>query len=417
VTLSAAVLLAVLVGVGVGVGACTPPHTSTPQAPATAGVTIALYSLGDLATSYGVVDDRRWVELTDHDLVLDHIDPGASLASLVIEPLGAGAPLVIERCVREALPDPVRPPRSAPSAGKPVDEGTTNLRGNGIAAPRHVEVPLPAHLAPIVRCAVAGGPGRRLVRILYVSHSLGYRTQHDLVMATADRAQLATRFTIATPAWRERADVVVFDGVPGGTRAPTELARGTVTLDGSVAILTTATHDVGARLRWIYDGAISTPDADGADVSWNAGSVHAVWVWAELPNTTLAPGPIHVRVALPDQPERELDAAAGLRDKDRASGLLRIPLWADADLIGSRSRFSDGGDTGELAERLLLSVANTGEAPREVWVEEHVRPSRHRKIERAWPKRPMAAGDIVRAKVEVKPHAIERVGYTITYSF
>ena len=43
--------------------------------------------------------------------------------------------------------------------------------------------------------------------------------------------------------------------------------------------------------------------------------------------------------------------------------------------------------------------------------------ARHRKIERAWPQRPTATGDVLLEKLEVKPHAIARAGFTVTYEF
>jgi hypothetical protein len=65
----------------------------------------------------------------------------------------------------------------------------------------------------------------------------------------------------------------------------------------------------------------------------------------------------------------------------------------------------------------LLGVANTGATPREVWIEEHLRPARHRRIERAWPTKPAVVGDLVRAHVVVKPGGFERIGFTIAYDF
>jgi len=208
----------------------------------------------------------------------------------------------------------------------------------------------------------------------------------------------------------------VFDGVPGGERLPTELAHGAVALDGSIAILSAPPRDLAASLRRIYDGAVATPGVDVADPTWNAESTHAVWVWLEL-RAPLAPGPVRAHVELPGEPARDLELAATLRE-DHGDGV-RLPLWLDATLAGSRLRFSDPTIDADAttSERLMLSISNLGDVPREVWVEEHVRPSRHRKIERAWPQRPMASGDVVREKLEVKPHAIERVGYTVTYEF
>ncbi|MEO8844189.1 MAG: hypothetical protein ABI591_18500 [Kofleriaceae bacterium] len=419
--------------------ACTAHHPTGPHPPAVAGISISLYSLGTPESSYGVVDDRRWVELAGNQLVLEHIEPGASLASLVIEPLSGGT-LAIERCVREALPEP--PPKPAapivaqppPAVVVPVPVSDQQSLAREIMLRRlraeqikkQIAKPEPEAMARVdatVVCTVGGTPGRHLVRILYVSTKLDYRVQHALTVTTPDRAKLVTRFAIATPAWHEHADVIVYDGVPGGQRPPTEVTRGAVALDGSIAILSTPARETAARVRRIYDGAVVTPQVDVADAAWNSESSHGVWVWLELPHTTLAPGPVSAHVELPDELPHDVELAAGVRGtSEDDDDTLRLPLWVDTQLIGTRLRFTDPSagpsesDSG-LAERLLLSVANQSDAPREVWVEEHVRRSRHRKLLRAWPKRPTATGDVVREKLVVKPHAIERVGYTVEYVF
>jgi len=419
--------------------ACTARHSTAPQKPAEAGISISLYSLGTPESSYGVVDDRRWVDLSGKQLVLEHIEPGASLASLVIEPL-AGGSLAITRCIREALPEP--PPKPTTPVAKPppvptVEIGVPSddrravareillrrLRAEQIKKKlATVEAPPMTHVDATVVCTVDGTPGRHLVRILYVSTKLNYRALHELTVTTPGRAKLVTRFAIATPSWHEHADVIVYDGVPGGERPPSEVTRGAVALDGSIAILATPTRETAARVRRIYDGAVATPQVDVADAAWNSESTHGVWVWLELPHTTLAPGPVSAHVELPDELPHDVELPAGVRGISDEDDLLRLPLWVDTQLTGTRQRFTDpstdpsANDTG-LAERLLLSVANQSDAPREVWVEEHVRRSRRRKLLRAWPKRPMASGDVVREKLVVKPHAIERVGYTVEYIF
>jgi hypothetical protein len=385
------------------------PPIAAPPGAAHAGVSIVIYQGGTPATSYGVVDDRRWIELEDHELVLDQLDPGASLASLVIEPL-EGGPLAVERCAREAWPS--LPAGAPPRSGRPRPRDALVVPSNDPV----VATKPAATVAPSVRCSVRGASGRRLVRIFYVSHSLTYATQHDLAMAVSDRAELATRFTFATPGWHEHAEVVLFDGAPGGEHPPSELVRGAVELDGSIAIFASKPRVVAARLVRIYDGAIATVAVDPSDVNSGAASSHFVWVWIELADTALSPGPMHARIEVPDEPVRELDLPATLRASAIGSGV-RVPLWPDDMLRGTRERLAESGALTEISERLLLSISNLGEVPREVWVEEHARKARHLRIDRAWPKPPLATGDIVRATLEVKPHAIERAGYTVTYEF
>ena len=408
--------------------ACAPRPARPASRSLEAGVAIALYGTGDPDTAYAVVDDRRWVESSGHELALDRIDPGASLASLVIEPAGA-EPLAITRCTRDVLPVV---PAAVPAAVLPLHAASAELppsvdaEAQAVPAPPRMAAPAATleAVAPTVHCAIAGPPGRRLVRIMYVSRTLGYRTQHDVAMVTPDRARLVTRFAIATPAWHEHAAITVFDGRPGGERAPTELARGQVALDGSIAILAVPPRELAARLRWVYDGAIATPELDASDAAWNAGSTRAVWVWLEVPHAALSRGPARVHVELPGEPIRDLELASASRGAPGSGdpGLLRLPLWADGALSGTRQRLSDPGfdpdaANGALAERLMMSIANLGDAPRDVWIEEHLRPSRRHTLAHAWPKSPATSGDLVRERVTVRPRAIVRVGYTVTYEF
>jgi hypothetical protein len=239
-----------VIGLGLACGRGGHGGPAAPANAARAGVSIALYAHQG-GGAYGVVDDRRWIEVAGEALVLDHVDPGAALSSLVIEPVAGGA-LEIGACLRDRIPDP--PPDADPVPGA--------ARG----------------FAPVLRCAVRAGRGRYLVRVLYVSPALGYRAQHDLAMTAPDRARVTSRFAIATPAWQARAEVTLFDGMPGTEAPPREVARGTIMLDGGVAVVAVPPREVAAQLRWIYRGAVRG-DGDG-----EAGRdpQPAVWVWLEL---------------------------------------------------------------------------------------------------------------------------------------
>jgi len=374
-----------------------------------AGISIALYARGD--TTYGVVDDRRWLTVDGNTILLANIDPGAALASLVIESVVPA--LHIGQCVRERLPDPVR--RDPADAQDARSVFVIRRFGMPVAPP-----PVPprpaveeARFAPLVRCAATAPHGRYLVRILYVTTRLGYRAQHELELA-GDRAQLTSRYAIATPPWGERASLALYEGAPGGERAPVEIARGAVTLDGSTAVLATPTRDVRAALRRIYDGAVISGD-DTTDITWGHDSVSAVWVWLELAALRLAPGPVHVHLEIAGEGLRDLDIPMAQREQDDA--VLRLPLWVDPQLRGTRQRLVDYNDGVMLTERLVLGVANLGDTPREVWIEEHVRRANKRRLDHPWPKKPTLLGDVVRSKVDARPGRIERTGYTLHYSF
>ncbi len=357
--------------------ACTKPPAPAPPHALAAGIELALYS------GYGVIDDRRWIETDGNTIELPRIDPGAALASLVIE----SDALQIGRCARDRVPD----------------------------VPEKRKVPPPTRFAPIVRCAVHGAPGRYLVRVLYVSTTLTYTAQHDVAMIADDRATLVSRYVVATPAWQERANAVLYDGAPGGERPPREIARGELTLDGSIAILADERRDVPAHLRRIYDGALPSPGTQPTDTLWARDSSSAVWVWLELPHVRVAPGALRVHVAVADEATRDIDVPANGRRQDESG--LRLPLWIDDRLHGLRQRFSDYAGSAQLAERVSLSVANMGDAPRDVWIEEPLRPARRRWLERAWPGKLAASGDAVRTKLVVAPGKVEHVGFTVAYDF
>ena len=341
----------------------SPPHE---------GISIAVYD------HYSVIDERRWIDSDGKTLELAHVDPGAALASLVIEADGVR----VGRCTRAHIPH----------VGKGPDQ-----------------------LDSIVRCAIDAAPGRHLVRVLYVSATLSYRAEHDVAVIAPDRARLASRFVLATPAWGERADVVLYDGVPGGTHPPREIARGQVALDGAFAVLGAPPRDVPAQLRRVYDGVLPSREAAPSDALWGRDSAQAIWVWLELPHVALAPGPVRVHVDVPGEAIRDVVVpAAGRRDAPRA---VELPLWVDGDLHGMRQRFGDYASGAQLAERLLLSVANLGDTPRDVWIEERLRPARRHDLERTWPGKLAPAGDVVRTKVTIAPHKIERVAFTVAYEF
>ena len=335
--------------------ACHAQHLAAPRLPP--GITIAVYD------GFAVVDDRRDVEVGGGTLALDEIDPGAALASLQIE-----SDLAVGACHRERA----------------------------------------AHAAGSVHCDVSGTPGRHRVRLVYVSTALRYRVEHAITVAGA-HARVVSRFAVEVPAWGSRAELVLFDGAPGGDHAPREVARGTARLDGTTAVLATSEREVPATVRRVYDGALRG-DLPPTDAAWGRESQPLVWVWLELDGVSLARGPVRVHLGDRDV----LVPGEGIRAERHQ---LRLPLFVDDELRGLRARYVDLGDSASLAERMLLGIASTAAEPREVWIEEHLRPAHRRRIERAWPVKPVLAGDVVRTKLVVKPGAIERTGYTIAYDY
>jgi hypothetical protein len=365
--------------------ACGRPGRAIPAAPANAagpGVSIAIYDRDGL-DAYGVVDDRRWLDVAGGAVEIDRVDPRAELPSLVIEPLAGGA-LQIGTCLRDRIP----------------------------TAPAQARVAF----TPVLRCTALGAPGRHLVRVLYVVPELGYRAQHDVAMTAPDRAAVVSRFAVVTPAWHVRGELALFDGAPGGERAPRELVRGAAMLDGGTAVLAVAPRMVAAQLRWIYDGAAiahGSDDPSPREPAWRQRSQPAVWVWLELDAGSLAPGPVRAHVELAGEPIRDLDVpAAGRRTVAAGVGL---PLWVDDQLRGRRERRTDARGDAALTDRFQLAIANLGEASRDVWIEEPLRPGRRHRVVRAWPGEPTIVDHSLRLKLTVAGGKLERAGFDLAY--
>ncbi len=285
---------------------------------------------------------------------------------------------------------------------------------------------VPSNFAPALRCVVTGAPGRRLVRVLYVSTTLSYRGEHDIALTAGDHAHVTTRFAVRTPAFRPRdggavrADVTLFDGVPGGDHPPTEIGHDRITIDGSIAVLAPPARDAAVRMRRVYDGAISSDATVAATESeWNLASQDLIWVWLELPGVELPPGPIHVHAELPGEAVRDtvVPSTRAVVDKSGKQPVLRLPLWIDDDLHGGRSRIAFNAGAGRLGDRFALTVANLGETAREVWVEERLRPAHRRVVSHAAPDKPALHGDTLRTKLMVKPGEVQRVRYVVEYAF
>lgn len=405
--------------------ACGARTTPSNTKAAEAGVTLSLYSAGD--KSYGVVDDRRFIEVTGSSILLDNIDPGAALASLVIETTTPG--LRIGPCTRDRLPDldddaleefgREQERLSAERLRRRIERTLPDVnRTRDIREDVRRPTPAPGQrFAPVVSCNVAGPRGRHLVRIVYVSPALTYRAQHDIEMTESERASIASRFALVTPPWRTRASVILFDGAPGGDKPPVELVRGDVTLDGGTSVLVLPTRNVTARIRRIF--AADTADELSEDPLWGPSALAGVWATLEAPGVTLPPGAVRVHVELPDEGSRWIDVPPSRRmqraDDASAKAPLRLMLWLDDTLRATRERRVIEDDGVRMLELFAAVITNTGDRPREVWVEDRLRNARRRSVERSWPAKPTAVGDVVRHKIEVRPGRVARTGFTVAY--
>lgn len=386
--------------------ACRTPPPAEIAATPSAGISIALYQLGD--QSYAVVDDRRWVDVSGGTLVLDHLDPGATLPTLVLEPL-ANSALAVGACSREIAEMPLGDDKKKPVLDPDAIEEEVA---------EHPEMPLKSLQQRVVatssvRCAVTGPPGKHLVRVLYVSTTLSYRAQHDIAMTAAAHVTLTTRYAITTPAWGGKADVTLFDGMPGREQAPIEIARGQVVLDGTTAILAVPSRAIDARLRRVYSGEMSNGSSDDDAIS---DTVNAVWVWLELETSRLAPGPVRASVSLIDEDEHDVDVPASAREQGTTS--LRLPLWIDPTLRGSKVRRRVGREGADMAEWFSVGITNTGVETREVWIEQKLQEgARRRLVTYGQPTKPTLGKQRARAKLVVPPQQTARAAFTITYTF
>jgi hypothetical protein len=422
----------------VGLAACG-ARAPTPRehlAEPTEGVSIAIYAKPD--QTYAVIDDRRWVEVAGDEIVLDRIDGSAPLQSLVIEPIGAS--IQVGACMRERIDDSAEGLASLAEARGARPKKVIVIHDSDAGEPYHledsqtIEPPIlarPSVLSPLVRCRVKGRAGKYLVRVMQVTTSTSFVIKHDVTMTSADRASVVTRFAITTPSWQgQRAQVSLFDGQPGAETPPTELTSGVVILDGSTGLLASAPREVTARLRSVYDGAKLEDEEEikPDDIVWGRESRHQVWVWLEVDGAVPA-GPVRAHVEMPDHATRDVEIAAELRQVapmtgsqapmagSQANFVVRWPLWIDEDLVGSRKRRIDRADGVVITDSVDLAVSNLGTQSREVWVEERLRPSKRRSLQRSWPSKPAFSKGVARTKLVLAPGQTERLGFTIDYEF
>jgi len=408
-----------LVAVAVAAVACTHSPRPEPIATPPAGISIAVYQRAGEGAS-AVIDDRRRVTIAGPTLVLEGIDPLAVLPSLVIEPLGAGA-LAVGACVRDRIATEPTARDALEEFGRKQERLVRERVWNQTHAepfPARDDTAVPRTIASsTLRCAVTAAPGDYFVRVLYVTASMSYRAQHDVTMTSADHATIASRFAITPASWGGRAPTPVtvrlFDGRPGATEAPREIARGTIVLDGSTSVLLAPPRELSVRLRRIYDGAFRHGGTSSSNLTWGSDSAQAIWVWLEVDGVRLAPGTLHAHVEVPGEAIRDVDVPADRREQTRER--FRAPLWIDEQLRGQRTRTSPTADAEHLVDRFQIAVANAGAAPREVWIEEHLRDARPHQVVQAWPRAPAIARDRVQLKLVVPPGAIERTSFTLAY--
>jgi len=370
------------------------------------GTAISIFVGSAPGSAIAVIDDRRKITVAGNAFTLDRIDPAAQLPALVIESLDPHPdhqPFRIGTCVRE------RADSSAPGLDR-------------LAVPRPPQKPLQPRaslpvppvgvLSPFVRCTVAAAPGTYHVRVLQVTALPAFQTFHQ-VSITGEQAKIATRFAITTLPWaKQRASLIVFDGLPGNAIAPRASARSEVVLDGAVALLANPPTTARAHLRRIYDGALRDPATLPTTPSWGKGSSTRVTTNVDLEGVDLTTGQVDVHLELAGEAPRDLLVLP--TERERRGTTQRLDLGPIATLRGSRKTSVE--TLGKvIKQQLALSVTNTGDTPQSVSIEETLRPELARTIA-GLSATAKVVGDLVRVDVVVPPKGTEQITFTVTYT-
>lgn len=406
--------------------ACTPPPVEGPVA-VRDGLSVAVYtSLVGPGGGFAVVDDRRVIEVTGDSIIIERVAPGATLSSLIVEPLGDSS-LRIGECSREALalPPPAEadadgevaagsdayllPVRQPPIAEEIVIPGRVPVEGR----PRDSE-PTPSLSpvvdSPIVRCTVVSGRGTHRVRILYVTPDVTFTAHHDIAMSTPEAATVTTRFALPTPDLDMRGEVTLYAGMPGPGRdeTPVEVGRGEVTLDGSISLFGGPTREVRARLRRMWRSAdASTANED----AYRAQQVRPVRVWLELEGP-LQSGDATLRVDLPYEPPMPQSIPA--EAIERGANVTRMPVRDDADLISLHESRPLRARDEAARERFSISISNAGPVAREVVVVYALTKGKAHTVESSWPVAPTIERDLAKSKVQIEANSVGRLRYIVS---
>jgi|GEM_PF-3237349 len=277
---------------------------------------------------------------------------------------------------------------------------------------------------PTLRCRVhARRPGKQLVRIAYASPGVGWQASYRATLPTdgVDGAELrslavATRFAIvATPFWTARpATIELVAGLPDGQAAPVSVWRGQASLGGGPVLVLGAPVEREARLGWVYRGALASPGETDVSDYWHVPSHGLVWLELALaPRPSDVPGPIEIVVdAAAARGVRALVPPANRLDPDA----IRIPITASASLVGFRRKRQLVHDGTAIADEVLYSVANRGDAPVTVTIEEELRGFRGAQLRH---QQPQDAGAIARGRfrrvVAIGPGAVAQGAFVVQY--
>lgn len=399
--------------------------------------------------SVALVDDRRTVTVeADGTLHMADVADGIELASLIVEAID-GRALDVESCARDgglrggaSSMLGQREATFVTAQGEEITGTIRELSYDAIGPTWIVEdqdgrahflrgLPDKAILrggtALEVRCQVRGPTGERRVRLVYATDDLSWEASYRVdveVDGEAATTVVQPTFTIAGSALigARRADVQLLVGLPGGDTAPRVAWTGDVGLGNEAVSIQPEATTLHGAFEYVYRGALSHRDDNPRVSYWRPSFTFDVWAGLSIgadeaaAHADLPAGPALVTVtrAGSSEPGRQAEAVWPEPDRDHPAGY-NVPLWPSPDLIGYRERRTTQDDGQQLTEQYLFSVANQGDEPVTVWVEEELRPGAHRKIRKTWPMKPERRNDVLRFQVTIKPHKIERLGFEANY--
>ncbi len=379
----------------VGLPIATPPE----------GTAIAVYLGRDPGSAIALIDDRQRITVANNTILLDRVEPGSQpLLIEPLEPLPDRQPFQVGACTHERV------------AGSSLDLlGTPRVSAKAGQPRQPLPIPPPGVITPQLRCAVTAAPGTHLVRVVQYTPLPGFQTLHEAHYDGGERAKLTTRFVIKSLTWgRQRAALTVFEGLPGGDRSPSPIARGEVVLDGSTTVLANPPIEAPARLRVIYDGGVTTGAASPTDPAWRRDSKTIVTTVLELDGVDLPAGQIDVRFV----GVQLRDTTVAQRDRERGGDTLRLQLDSVTALRGERRNTVEvsTGKSGKLiTNKIAITVSNTSDEPKSVTIEEQLRPGVKR-VTTQLPPTAKLVGDTVRADVVVAPRGNQRLEIKVTYA-
>jgi hypothetical protein len=175
-------------------------------------------------------------------------------------------------------------------------------------------------------------------------------------------------------------------------------------------VLAEPAREVAARVRLVFDGGVRN-EVDSSDLTWRHESRSTVWAMLELEALKLPRGSVHVHLELGDGEARDVDVPDTA--PEQLGSALRVPLWVDEQLRGSRQHWVERSDGSSLTDRFTLAVSNTSDAAREVWIEEHLRSAKRQTVLRASRQKPQLAGPVARTRLVIAPRSTERISYAI----